>query len=258
MTILQSLLLGVLEGLTEFLPVSSTAHLLLASEALGIPQTEAQKSFAIAIQLGAILAVVVLYGAPLLRDRRTLFLTLAAFVPTGIVGFFLHRLIKDVLFESVPTILWSLSIGGAVLILFSLLYKEDAFAKNDVRRISYLQAVLIGACQSVSVIPGVSRAAATIIGGQMLGISRKTIVEFSFLLAIPTMAAATGYDLFQSGPAFTAGEWKTLGVGFVVSFITALLSIRWFLSYVKRHSFVAFGVYRIFLAAFVAVFWFIG
>ncbi|NOS67877.1 MAG: undecaprenyl-diphosphatase UppP [Candidatus Peribacteraceae bacterium] len=256
MTVFYVAILSLIEGVTEFLPVSSTGHLILASELLGIPQTDAHKSFEIAIQLGAILAVVVLYARTLLRDRRTLLLTITAFIPTGIIGFLLHGIVKDMLLGSTTVVLVSLFLGGIVLIVFELpAFRRKKPAMGEICQMSYVHAVLIGVFQSVAIIPGVSRSAATIIGGELIGMSRKSIVEFSFLLAIPTMAAATGYDLLKSAGEFTSGDVQNLLIGFVLSFVFALIAVRWFISYVKEHSFVAFGVYRIILALTFFLFW---
>jgi undecaprenyl-diphosphatase len=174
-------------------------------------------------------------------------LALAAFLPTAVIGFLLHGIVKYVLLGSTPVVLWSLAIGGAVLILFER-WKPARSGVQDVSQMSLAQAVLIGLCQSIAIVPGVSRSAATIVGGELLGISRKAIVEFSFLLAIPTMAAATGYDLLQTASQFTLADMKDLLLGFVLSFIVALFAIKWFLGFVKNHSFVVFGLYRICLA----------
>jgi undecaprenyl-diphosphatase len=241
-----AVLLGIVEGLTEFLPVSSTAHLILTSRLLGLPQTEFLKTFEIAIQLGAILAVAVLYWRKLLLDRRTLLLVLAAFIPTAIIGFALHGLVKDVLLESVPTVLWALAIGGVILIAFEWLH-PSARSTNE-KQMTLTQAVLIGCCQALALVPGVSRSAATIVGGQMLGVGRMMIVEFSFLLAIPTMLAATVLDVAKSRDALASADLLPLAIGFLTSFIVALLSIRWFLAFVRERSFAVFGVYRIVVA----------
>lgn len=246
MSVLAAAVLGVIEGLTEFLPISSTAHLILATRAMGIPDTEFVKTFEVVIQLGAILAVVVLYGRRLLIDRSLLRTVLVAFLPTAVIGFVLHDFIKQFLFESLQTILTALAVGGAVLIAFDWLKKNKA---ENASPVTVTQAFWIGVCQSLAVIPGVSRAAATIIGGELLGVGRKTIVEFSFVLAIPTMAAATGLDLLKTSASFSGSEWIALAVGFLVAFGVAIASITWFLQYITRHSFSTFGFYRIGLAA---------
>lgn len=248
MQALHAIILGIVEGATEFLPVSSTAHLIISSRLLGLAQSEFVKSFEIAIQLGAILAVVVLYRQSFLRDRATLLRIIAAFIPTAIVGFLLHKVIKEVLFESLPVILWSLVIGGVVIIAFELLHKEKTDAATDIGTIPYPKAIAIGIAQSLAVVPGVSRAAATVLGGEALGLSRRAAVDFSFLLAVPTMLAATVLDLSQAPVRFTQSEYGLLAIGFVVSFLVALVTVRWLTGFIKRHSFAPFGVYRIALA----------
>lgn len=253
MDILQAVILGIVEGVTEFLPISSTGHLILASRFLSIETSSFLKSFEISIQLGAILAVVLLYSRQLFVDREILKRVCFAFIPTGVVGFLLYKILKSFLLGSIPVVLWSLFLGGVVLILFEMRYKEKEYAVRAISAMSYRQAFLIGLVQSLSIIPGVSRAGATIVGGLLVGLDRKTIVEFSFLLAVPTMVAATGYDLFKNGYTFSPEDFKALAVGFVVSFLIAAVVIKSFIHFVQRYNFIAFGVYRILLALF---FWF--
>src|SRR3989344_3689592 len=205
MTYFDAIILGVVEGITEFLPISSTGHLILAGELLGLPSTEFLKSFDIAIQLGAILAVVALYWRSLF-DIEMIKKLAVAFIPTGIIGFALYYVVKTILLDNLYVVLISLALGGI----------------------------------------------APIVGGLLLGLPRKTIVEFSFLLAVPTMAAATGYDLMKNADLLSFENIGVLAVGFVVSFVVALAAIRWLLSYVRTHTFIPFGVYRILAAL---VFW---
>ncbi|MEK7571722.1 MAG: undecaprenyl-diphosphate phosphatase [Patescibacteria group bacterium] len=251
---LQSIILSVVEGITEFLPISSTGHLVLTSELLKIPQTDFVKSFEVIIQLGAILAVVILYWKRLLTDRRALLNILVAFIPTAVVGFTLYRLIKDVLLGNVWITIWALFLGGIVLILWDTFYKEKAHHLDDINKLSYKQSFLIGLFQSISIVPGVSRAGATIIGGLTIGLKRKAAVEFSFLLAIPTMLGATGLDLITSNFSFTAQEWGIISLGLIGSFITALFAVKYFVRYVEHHGFTVFGIYRIILALFFILF----
>ncbi len=248
MNLMSAIILGVIEGISEFLPISSTAHMILASHLMKLQQTEFLKSFEIAIQLGAILSVLVLYGQRLFVDSKILKRVAAAFLPTAVVGFFLYKIIKHVLFDNTTVILWSLLIGGIVLIVFELLHRESDRSTDDLTSITYFQAILIGIFQSLAVVPGVSRAAATIIGGMFLGLRRKTIVEFSFLLSVPTMGAAVALDLLKSAGSFTADHFLFLAVGFVVSFAVALLSIKFLLMFIQKNNFILFGVYRIVLA----------
>ncbi len=256
MTILQSIILGIVEGATEFLPISSTGHLILASSLLGIVQNDFTKTFEIAIQLGAILAVVVLYWKSFFHFELLKKLAVA-FIPTGIIGLALYHILKTYLLGNELIVLASLFIGGVIFILFEKWYgKREDMAVVDAP-ITYRQAIAIGFFQAIAIIPGVSRSGATIVGGLTLGIARSTIVEFSFLLAVPTMLAATGLSLLKTSVAFTPHEWLVLLVGLVVSFLVAMPSIRWLLAYVRKHSFTSFGIYRILLSIVFAAFLFL-
>ena len=245
MSILHAIILGIIEGLTEFLPISSTGHMILASSVLKIPTTEFLKTFEISIQLGAILAVVVLYGKTVLVNWVIMKKILAAFIPTAIVGAIFYKIIKQYLLSSEPVVLWALLIGGVALIVFELLHHEKEAAVGEVQAISYRQAVAIGLFQSLAVVPGVSRAAATIVGGLVVGLKRRTIVEFSFLLAVPTMLVASGFDLLNNIEKFSLSESHLLAVGFITSFGMAILGIKFFLAYIQKRTFIAFGIYRI-------------
>lgn len=248
MTWLDSIILGVIEGVTEFLPISSTGHLILASELLGIPQSAFLSSFQIAIQLGAIAAVVFLYWKSFL-DFRFLTKLFVAFIPTGLVGFLVYPYVKGFLLGNSMVVVISLFVGGIILILFELLHKEQASSLEGAKQITYGQALLVGLFQSIAIIPGVSRSAATIIGGLVVGMRRVAIVEFSFLLAVPTMVAATGYDLLKSADTFAFDQFGLLALGFITAFAVALLSMRFLLAIVRRYTFIPFGIYRIVLAA---------
>ncbi len=246
MDILHAVILGIVEGITEFLPVSSTGHLILASELLRVPESEFLKTFEIAIQFGAILSVVALYFKQLL-DIELLKKLAVGFLPTGIIGFAVYPFVKSFFLGNELLVLSSLLVGGIVLIIFELLYKET-IEERPVSHVTYKESLIVGLFQSIAIVPGVSRSAATILGGLMIGIPRRTIVEFSFLLAVPTMAAATGYDLLKNASLFTSDYMGTLAVGFVVSFFVALLSIKFLLRFVRNHTFIPFGVYRIIAA----------
>lgn len=253
MSFLDSLILGIVEGITEFLPISSTGHLILASDLLGLVQTEFLKSFEIIIQLGAIAAVIFLYWRSFLQIAVWQKI-LTAFLPTGIIGFFLYKAIKQYLIGNTAVVLWTLLIGGLALMIFEKLHREKPEAADSVEKISFKQAFLIGVCQALAAVPGLSRSAATIVGGLAFGLKRKTIVEFSFLLAVPTMLAASGWDLLKSGGGFSGGDFGFLGIGFVVSFLTALAAVKWLLAFVQKNNFIAFGIYRILAAAIFYVF----
>ncbi len=246
MGFLDVIILGIVEGITEFLPVSSTGHLILTSHLLGIPQDTFIKTFEVAIQSGAILAVAIIYMERLLKDLETWKRIITAFIPTAILGFLLYKLIKSLfspMIVSAMLILW----GIVFIVVERFFYDESRVKVRDVDEVSYTQAFVIGLFQSLAMIPGTSRSGSTIIGGMLLGLSRKTATEFTFLLAVPTMFAATGYDLLKNMHAFASQNWIHLAVGFVVSFVFAYLSVRWLLNYVSRNSFVPFGIYRIIL-----------
>lgn len=244
----EAIILGVIEGITEFLPVSSTGHLILASELLKITQTNFVKSFEIGIQLGAILAVVFLYRKALLTDKEYWIRILSAFLPTAILGLLFYGFIKEFLLGSGIITVLALFTGGVALIVLEKIYQKKRLSFEKVEEISLKKAFLIGIFQSVSIIPGVSRSGATIIGGLFLGLRRETAAEFSFLLAVPTMLAATVLDLAKNSTAFTKNEYLLMTIGFTAAFITAIFTIRYFLSYLKKHDFILFGVYRIVLA----------
>ena len=248
MDFLQALILSIVEGLSEFLPISSTGHLVLASELLGISQTEFVKSFEIIIQLGAILAIVALYAKTLLTNKTVWLRILAAFLPTAIVGFTLYRVIKNFLVGNTTITLAALFLGGIALIILELVHTEKDSHAGKIEDLTLKQSFLIGLIQSLSIIPGVSRSAATIIGGLFVGAKRKTAVEFSFLLAVPTMAAATGLDLLKSGFAFSQNEYSMILVGFAGSFIVAIFAVKFLLKFVQTNTFIPFGIYRIILA----------
>ncbi len=251
MTIFYSFILGIVEGATEFLPVSSTGHMILVSALLGIVENDFVTTFLIVIQLGAILAVVVLYWRKFL-NWPLLKRLVVAFIPTGIIGLLLFHIIKTYLLGNDWVVLAALFLGGIALIAFERYHAKRLAAgaqeQGDLTTLSYKKAALIGLAQSVAVVPGVSRSAATIVGGLWLGVSREAIVEFSFLLAVPTMVAASGLSLYKSGWSFSSGEWLLLSIGFITAFVVALASIRWLLAYVRKHSFTVFGYYRIILS----------
>ena len=256
MNVLQTVVLGTVEGITEFLPISSTGHLILTSKLLGLAQSDFLKSFEIAIQLGAVLAVVGLYWRRFL-DATTFVRVVTAFIPTAIVGFVLYKVIKSVLIGNLAIVAWALLLGGGVM----LLVEWRGAAANPRPEASpgtpatapaitlptTRQALLIGLAQSLAVIPGVSRSAATIVAGLSLGMSRQSIVEFSFLLAVPTLAAATALDLLKSADTFTAHTAGLLAIGFVVAGVTAFVAVRWLLRYISTNTFRPFAYYRIVL-----------
>ncbi len=254
MNFIHSFILGIVEGITEFLPISSTGHLILTAKALGLSQTEFLKSFDIAIQVGAISSVVFLYWREFVLDFEVLKRVIVAFIPTAILGTLFYKIIKSVFMEKETGILWALLLGGIFLIVFELLYRQKDDAVEKIKDISYGRCVSIGLFQSLAFVPGVSRAAATIVGGLFLGLRRRTIVEFSFLLAVPTMLAATALDLAKNAAQFSRDQFGFLAVGFVTSFIVAIIAIRFLLFFIKNNNFVSFGIYRIVLAVFFLLF----
>jgi undecaprenyl-diphosphatase len=246
MNFLDTLILGIVEGFTEFLPVSSTAHLLVTGEILNIPQTEFFKTFVVVIQLGAILAVILIYWKRVAQNLNLGKKVLTAFIPTAIIGFLLYSVIKNFLFENLKTIAFALIVGGIIILIFEFFQKKKIESDTEkLEDISYKNSFFIGLIQALAIIPGVSRSGATIIGGMGLGISRKNIVEFSFLLAVPTIAAATVYEMLKSPVSFSLTNSTHLLLGFIFSFIFAYISIKFFIRFIQTNSFMIFGFYRI-------------
>ncbi len=246
-------ILAIVEGITEFLPVSSTGHLILTSSLLGITPTEFTKTFEIFIQLGAILAVLFLYRNTI-RTRTLLWAKIfIAFIPSAVIGVMGYSFIKTYLFENTTITAVALAAGGLMLIIVEYLLPHHTSTIETTEHLSYKKALLIGLFQACSVVPGVSRAAATIIGGMIVGLNRQTATEFSFLLAVPTIVAATGLDIAKSNFTFSVQEWGILFLGSAIAFITAHITIRLFVKFVSNHSFVPFGIYRIIVAGLFAL-----
>ena len=245
MSTIQSIILAIIEGLTEFLPVSSTGHMILASSIMKIQDDAFVKTFEIAIQLGAILAIVFLYAKQFFTKGITIYLKLAvAFLPTGVIGLLAYKIIKTYLFNS-TVVAVSLIIGGIILILIDKKVVSQKSKTDELQNISYKNAFFIGLIQCFSMVPGTSRAAATIVGGVFNGLDKKQATEFSFLLAVPTMFAATGYDLLKTPIEFNHQEIILLLIGSVVAFFTAWLAVKVFLKIVENYGFKHFGYYRI-------------
>lgn len=247
MNLISVFLLSVVEGLTEFLPISSTAHQILLSHILQIAQTDFLTTFEIVIQVGAIAAVIVIYYKRILSNKELFYKACVGFVPTGILGFVLFKHIKELLTSSIVPVT-TLFIGGLVIIGIETFLKKSRHKTKTLKEMTYKDALWVGLIQSISMIPGVSRSAASIFGGMALRLDRESAVEFSFLLAIPTMVAATGLDLVKSAGSITSSEIFDLVLGTVIAFVVALFVIRWLLKYVQKNSFVGFGIYRIILA----------
>lgn len=266
MSILHAILLGILEGLTEFLPVSSTGHLFLLGKGLG-HEDDAAKTLEIVIQLGAVIAVVVYYRkrlwdlvyGVLQRDAASLKLAsalLIAFVPAAGLGYLFHKKIKSELMSTLP-VAGALIAGGVVMAAIEIVRKRRGEkGDNDLAAVTPKRAFVIGLSQCFSLWPGASRSMTTILGGQVAGLSTEAAAEFSFLLSIPTLGAATAYDLMKNGKMLLAapGGGSALAVGMLVSFIVAIAVIAAFLRYLKRFGLVPFGVYRVILGALVIVF----
>lgn len=250
MDVLQAIIIAIVEGLTEYLPVSSTGHMILTAELLHVSPTPFTKAFMINIQFGAILAVVALYYKRFFKSLDFYFKLFVAFLPAAAMGFLLGDLI-DSLLEDVTVVAGALLLGGIVLVFIDgYFYRKNPDVKSEEEtEVSYKQAFFIGIFQCIAMIPGVSRSAATIIGGMFQGLNRKMAAEFSFFLAVPTMLAASGYKLLKDHDAITSDTIGTLLLGNIVAFIVSILAIKIFIGYLTKHGFWAFGYYRIVLGA---------
>jgi undecaprenyl-diphosphatase len=250
--LLKAAIMGVVEGLTEFLPISSTGHLILTGALLGFDD-EKSKVFDIAIQSGAILAVIIVYWAKIRativnlpsskRAQRFAANVFIGFLPAGIIGFTVYKAIKAYLFNP-PVVAGAFIVGGFIILWVERVAKPVARI-HDIDEMSGLDALKVGLVQCLGMIPGTSRSGATIIGGMLLGLSRKVAAEFSFFLAIPTLVGATVYSLYKERALLSMADLPLFGVGFVVSFIAAWLCIRWLLKFIATHDFVGFAYYRI-------------
>lgn len=258
MSIFESIIIAIVEGLTEFLPVSSTGHMIIVSSFLGIAQDDFTKLFEIAIQLGAILSVVVLYRKKFFMLNRLNFYIklIVAVIPALILGFLFSKKI-DALLESPLTVAVMLLLGGFVLLFIDQLFKKPATVEQE-ENISLSKAFIIGIWQCLAMIPGTSRSAASIIGGMQQKLTRKLAAEFSFFLAVPTMAAATGYKLlkaYKEHPEMLKDKHNlmALGIGNLVAFLVALLAIKFFIGFLQKHGFRLFGWYRVIVGAILLV-----
>lgn len=257
MTLSEAVVLAIVEGLTEFLPVSSTGHMIIASSLMGIASDPFTKSFTIAIQFGAILSVVLLYWENFFQSFDFYFKLFIAFIPAAVLGFLLNDWI-DILLERVEVVAVTLILGGIVFLFVDKYFEKNESSTSTVTNGS---AFKIGLFQTIAMIPGVSRSAATIIGGLTQNLSRKTAAEFSFFLAVPTMFAATSYKLFKfykDGNQFAQEEMMALAVGNVVAFLVAVVAIRYFIKFLTRHGFKIFGYYRIILGAIILILYLAG
>ena len=244
MDIFQAIIIGIIEGFTEFLPISSTGHMIIASEFFNLADSELVKAYEVIIQSSAILAVMLLYRDKITLSHIELWKKLfLAFLPLAVIGYIFKDQIKSLFSIEVVAIMFI--VGGIVFLVVERFYKESESRTTKVEEISYRQALWIGLAQILSLIPGTSRAGATIIGGMLVGMDRKSSAEFSFLLAIPVMGAVTAYDLLKHYREFADANIVAFVVGFVISFVVAYITIKLFLAFLQRFSFVPFGIYRI-------------
>ena len=245
MTIFDSTILGIIEGFTEFLPISSTGHLIVASEFLGIEQTNITKAYEVIIQFAAILAVFFNYKDKFTIKKIDLWVKVfLAFIPIGVVGFIFSSQIKALFSIDVVAIMFIIG-GIAFLLVEKFFIPQETHMIDDVEKVTLKQSMIIGFAQIFALIPGTSRAGSTIIGALLVGLTRKASAEFSFLLAFPVMTAVTAYDLLKHYHEFSDTNLATLAVGFIVSFLVAFVTIKLFLKFLEKFTFVAFGIYRI-------------
>ena len=244
MTLIQSIIIAIIEGITEFLPISSTGHMIIASTLMKINNDEFVKTFEICIQIGAIMAIMLMYVKKFLSGLNIYFKLMVAFLPTAIIGFLAYDIIKSYLFNPI-VVATSLILGGIILIFIDQKVENQQTTVLEIESISYKNAFLIGLFQCISMIPGVSRAAATIIGGIFNGLNKKQATEFSFLLAVPTMLAASSYDLLKTNIHFNSQEIMILGLGLVIAFVTAWITVKFFLKFISHYGFKHFVYYRI-------------
>jgi undecaprenyl-diphosphatase len=258
MSYLEAIILAIIEGITEFLPVSSTGHMIIGSSLMGIATDPFTKLFTVAIQLGAILSVIILYWRKFLQSFDFYWKLLIGFIPAMVIGLALNDYI-DALLERVEVVGFMLIIGGVFFLFVDRLFADNE--KHTDQRITPLTALKIGFFQCLAMVPGVSRSAASIIGGLTQKLNKKTAAEFSFFLAVPTMFAATAHKLFsfyQDGYHFGQEELGLLIVGNVVAFIVAMLAIRSFINFLTRHGFKLFGYYRIVVGAILVILYYLG
>ncbi len=249
MTIVQSIIIAIVEGITEFIPISSTGHMIITEKLLGVADNDFSKVFTIAIQLGAILAVVVLYWKKFFDFKNWQFYLklMVGVIPAIILGFLFSKKI-DALLESTTTVAVALLVGGVVLIFVDKFFTRPRIQSE--KQVSFGSSFIIGVWQCLAMVPGVSRSAASIIGGMQQKLTRSAAAEFSFFLAVPTMLAATGYKLlkhYKENGGFSGEEIKLLAIGNVVAFVVALIAIKFFIDFLKKHGFRLWGIYRVIL-----------
>lgn len=258
MNLIQAIIIAIVEGLTEFLPVSSTGHMIITTSIMGISADEFTKLFTIAIQFGTILSVLFLYWKKFFQSVNFYWKLFVGFIPSAVFGLLLSDFI-DSLLENVIVVAVMLLLGGIVFILIDNWMKKSETKEDE--ELSYAKVLKIGLFQCIAMIPGVSRSAATIIGGISQGLSKRQAAEFSFFLAVPTMFAATAkkmFDFYQDGITITNNQWLLLGVGNLVGFIVAIIAIKSFINFITKNGFKLFGWYRIIVGATIIILYFMG
>ena len=251
MNLVQSLILGIVEGLTEFLPVSSTFHLILFSQIIGVAQSDYLKMFEVVIQFGAVLSLILLFAKTLLTNRHLTLLLLTSFLPTAIIGGLLYHTIKSIFFTNFTLQIVVFIIVALLILIIEYFVKNNTLSlSRNLTNISYGQASLIGLFQALSVIPGVSRSGSILLGMMTLGYTRSASASYAFLLSIPTIAAASLLDLYQNRLLLLSSSylWQPLMVGFLAAFISSLLVVKWFTKYLAHHNLTIFAYYRLLLA----------
>jgi len=251
MNIINAIVLGIVEGATEFLPISSTAHLIIASRILNITQTDFQKFFEVFIQSGAILAVVVIYLKTILKNKKILANIFVAFLPTAVIGFILYKVIKNIFFNSNNLMIGAFIIVGLGFIVVEYLIKfKKLKLKLSISQLNYPKALIIGLMQALAVVPGVSRAGIVLITMMVMGFRREDAALFSFFLAVPTILAASGYDLYKSKDlvVLSSAHITFLIIGLLTAFVSAYIVINWFIKFLQKRTLTIFAIYRIIIA----------
>ncbi len=243
MTIFDAIILGIVEGITEYLPVSSTAHLILTAQLLGLKQDSFLKAYEIIVQIAPIFSVMLIYKERLVQSIDLWYKLIFSFIPTGIVGLFFHKQIEAMFSTNSTLVLMFFT--GIIFLMIEYFYKEKEHHIKELDNVSYKQAFYIGIFQIFSLIPGVSRSGVTILGAMLIGLKREVSMSFSFLLAIPTMGAASGYMMLKEYEIIMQGNFELLLVGFIISFIIGYIAVKSFLAIVARYNFTPFGIYLV-------------
>jgi undecaprenyl-diphosphatase len=252
MDFIQTIILSIIEGITEFLPISSTGHLIIMAKLMNLSQNAVQTNFEITIQLASIFAVCYEYREKFYNNLELWKKIIISFIPVGVIGLLFHKIVYQLFTVQIVAI--AFIVGGIIFLIIEKYYKEKEHNIKDLKDITYKQSLLIGIAQAFSLIPGTSRSGATIVGGMLCNLNRKTATEFSFLGALPVMLAATLFDVVKHHAELGSGDISNLIIGFIVSFFMALITIRLFLKYIEKYNFVPFGVYRILFGVILLVF----